>query len=41
MAERALKEVYEIVKTKTNALKSDRLELARQFKEIQYMTDYL
>lgn len=29
MAEKAMKEVYDIVVTKTNALKSDRLELAR------------
>jgi len=39
--EQALKELYEIVQHKTNILKADRLELARQYKEIQFMSDYL
>lgn len=39
--ETALRELYEVVQQKTSILKADRLELARQYKEIQFMTDYL
>ena len=39
--EKALKDLYEVVQQKTNILKADRLELARQYKEIQFMTEYL
>lgn len=41
MVERALKELYMVVQEKTDVLKSDRLELARQLKEIQFMQDFL
>lgn len=34
MVEKALKDLYEVVQQKTNILKADRLELARQYKEI-------
>ena len=36
-----MKELYDVVQQKTNILKADRLELARQYKEIQFMTDYI
>ena len=36
-----MKDLYDVVQQKTSILKADRLELARQSKEIQFMSDYL
>ena len=41
MVEKALRDLYDVVKQKTQILKADRLELARQSKEISFMKDYL
>jgi len=41
IVEEALKELFKKVQVKINALKADRLELARQFGEIRFMNDYL
>ena len=41
IVEKALKDLSEVVAQKTSVLKADRLELARQYKEIQFMSDYL
>ena len=41
IVEKALKDLYEVVQMKTNILKADRIELARQYKEIQFMAEYL
>ena len=41
IVENALKDLYEIVEQKTSTLKADRVELARQYKEIEFMTEYL
>lgn len=41
IVERAINELYDVVQSKTSILKADRLELARQYKEIEFMTDFL
>jgi hypothetical protein len=41
IVEKALRDLFEVVTQKTNILKADRLELARQYKEIQFMSEYL
>lgn len=41
MVEEALRELYNTVQEKTNILRSDRLELARQYGEIRFLNDYL
>jgi hypothetical protein len=41
IAEKAQKDLLDSVAEKTNILKSDRLELARQWKEIDFMKDFL
>ena len=41
MVEKALRDLYDVVKQKTQILKADRVELDRQSKEISYMKNHL
>ena len=39
--QQTLKDLYEEVEQRTSSLKADRLELARQYKECEFMSGYL
>ena len=41
MVEEALRGLYKSVQEKTNILRSDRLNLARQYGELRFLNDYL
>ena len=41
IAQNAMKELLANVQNKTSDLQANRLELARQYKEMQYMSDFI
>ena len=41
IVQQALKDLYEVEEERTSILKADRLELARQYKECEFMSGYL